>query len=121
MKRFPYFAAALLCLTPQSVQPQPMVEPISPARLPGESPVMARRLVEVQKKAEQELWSEVVDEVQRLLEEAGDELAPLDPQKPSHSVRVRRLCHIRLAALPPSALRLYRSRVDDQAKQWLDQ
>src|SRR5205823_9597495 len=33
----------------------------------------------------------------------------------------RRLCHRRLAALPVEALRTYRTRVDPQAKKWLEQ
>src|SRR5262249_2222161 len=30
-------------------------------------------------------------------------------------------CHLRLAALPPAALRIYRDRVDGRAKKWLEQ
>src|SRR5262249_4461511 len=37
------------------------------------------------------------------------------------SVPARRLCHLRLAALPPDVLGPYRTRVDPQAKKWLDQ
>jgi outer membrane protein assembly factor BamB len=123
MMRLTHLCAALLliALTPELVRPQPMPEALPPAKLPGESAVLARRLGEVQKRAEQEQWPEVVDEYHRLLEEAGDDLAPLDPQQPSHCVPVRRLCHVRLAAMPPAARRLYRARVDDQAKQWLDE
>src|SRR5262249_43032330 len=63
-------------------------------------------------------WAEAIDEYQRILTEAGDDLVPLDPR---HSLRARQLCHLRLAALPPAALRLYRARVDPQAKKWLEQ
>src|SRR5262249_12982456 len=58
---------------------------------------------------------------QRLLDDHGDDLMPLDPQDPQHCVQVRRLCHIHLAALPPAGLKVYRSRVDDQVKKRLDQ
>jgi len=37
------------------------------------------------------------------------------------SVQARKLCHARIAALPAEALRLYRARVDAQARQWLEQ
>ena len=63
-------------------------------------------------------WPETVDEYQRLLDEAGDDLVPLNPH---HSIQARWLCHLRLAALPPAALRLYRDRIDEQAKKWLEQ
>jgi outer membrane protein assembly factor BamB/tetratricopeptide (TPR) repeat protein len=122
MKRLVDIAAGLLLsLIAGPAWSQPLTEALPPAKLPGESAVVARRLVEVQKRAEQEQWPEIVDEYQRLLEEAGDALVPLDPERPTHCVQVRRLCHARLAALPPAARRLYRARVDDQARQWLDQ
>lgn len=112
---------AALALAAPAARAQPMTESFPPAKLPGESAAAARRLAEVQKRVEKEEWAEAVEEYQKLLDEAGDELAALDPQRPQHCVSVRRLCHLRLAALPPAALRLYRARVDDQAKQWLEQ
>jgi cellulose synthase operon protein C len=96
-------------------------ETLPAAKLPGESAPVARRLAEVAKRVAQEQWTEVVDEYQHILEEAGDDLVPLDPQKPSQCIPARRLCHIRLAGLPAAARQLYRGRVDDQAKKWLDQ
>ena len=56
--------------------------------------------------------------------ESGDALVPLpngqdakeQATRPRHCLHARRLCHQRLAALPPEALKLYRSRVDGQAK-----
>ncbi|HXG09303.1 MAG TPA: PQQ-binding-like beta-propeller repeat protein [Gemmataceae bacterium] len=67
-----------------------------------------------------QMWSEAIEEYQRLLDEAGDRLVPAAPgQQPL--LHVRRFCHLRLAALPPEALRLYRNRVDAQARKWLEE
>src|SRR5437868_3241997 len=86
--------------------------------LPGESPSAAQRLESARKLARDRQYAEAVDEYQRLLEEAGDKLAPLSEQQ---FVQVRWLCHLDLAALPPEALRLYRNRVDAQARRWFEQ
>src|SRR5262245_38036214 len=66
------------------------------------------------------MWSEAVEEYQRLLDEVGDRLIPLGPDR-QLCVHVRRLCHQRIAALPAEALRLYRNRVDAQARKWLEE
>ncbi|MCI0462681.1 MAG: PQQ-binding-like beta-propeller repeat protein, partial [Gemmataceae bacterium] len=98
--------------------PAPANEALPRVGLPGEEPRTARRLAGADKRAAQQQWAEAIDEYQRILSEAGDDLVPLDPR---HSLQARQLCHLRLAALPPAALRLYRARVDAQAKKWLDQ
>ncbi len=54
----------------------------------------------------------------QIQEEFGDDLVPLDND---HSISARRLCQLRLAALPPEALRLYRDRVESQARKWFEQ
>ncbi len=89
-------------------------------RLPGESPTTARRLAEAAQRADKQQWAEAVEEYQRILEEAGDDLVPLDPRKRAHCLQARRLCAMQIARHPP-LLRLYRARVDDQAKKWLEQ
>jgi outer membrane protein assembly factor BamB len=61
---------------------------------------------------------EAVEEYHRILEEAGNKLVPLDRQ---HLVRARWLCHLGLSRLPAEGLRLYRSRVDGQARKWFEQ
>src|SRR5215469_17543975 len=86
--------------------------------LPGESPSAAQRLESARKLARDRQYAEAVDEYQRLLEEAGDKLAPVSERQ---FVQVRWLCHLDLAALPPEAVRLYRNRVDAQARKWYDQ
>jgi outer membrane protein assembly factor BamB len=78
-------------------------------------------------------WEQLLDDYLKLLEEVGDALVPpsSDPSSkesgrrgaPGHalatSMQVRRLIHHRIAALPPSILDRYRSRVDAQAKKLL--
>lgn len=84
----------------------------------GESNQLGTRLRNADTRASQKQWSEAIEEYQRLLVESGDELAPVDKR---HVVQARWICQSRLAALPPEALKLYRSRIDPPAKKWLDQ
>lgn len=90
-------------------------------KLPGESKSTARRLAAADKLAADQQWSEAVDEYGHILEEAGDDLVRLDLEDPRHLVQARRLCHLRLSVLPAAALSLYRKRVDEQARKWLEQ
>jgi hypothetical protein len=92
--------------------------------LPGEVRQIAGRLAAAADLARRALWSDALDEYQRLMSEAGDDLVPLTEEGVSacqRSIQVRRLCHLRLAALPPEPLRMYRSRVEVQAEKWLRQ
>jgi len=113
MSRFGYL---LIVLT--TVLASARSEELSRIGLVGEVPRTARRLAAADELAAQEKWADAVDEYQRILTEAGDDLITLDAR---HSLQARRVCHLRLAALPPAALRAYRTRVDSQAKKWLDQ
>ncbi len=62
----------------------------------------------------QQQWAEALEEYQRLIDEEGDNLVPAGPEAgPSRrSVQLRRLCHLRMAAAPHSALAQYQKRVD---------
>src|SRR5260370_19446082 len=93
-------------------------EVLSRISIPGESQRTARRLLAANKLVAEEKWTEAVEDYQRILNEAGDDLVPLTAR---HSLQARWLCHLRLAALPPAALRLYRARLDSRAKKWLAQ
>jgi outer membrane protein assembly factor BamB/tetratricopeptide (TPR) repeat protein len=106
-------------------------EPDSPVLLTGESPSTARRLAAADALVQQGQWAEAVDEYLRILDEAGHDLAPVGKEesdgrlvplerKGTWCVQARQLCHQRLAALPPEALRLYRTRVDGLARKWFD-
>jgi outer membrane protein assembly factor BamB len=100
---------------------QPAKDTIPPAKLTGSSLRAAARLAAAQGKVDRQQWTEAIAEYQAILDESGDELVPLDPKVPNHCVAVRRICHLQLARLPAAAMRLYRLRVDDQAKKRLDQ
>jgi outer membrane protein assembly factor BamB len=107
-----------LALAAQPASAQPGDDGLARIRLPGETQRLARRLADIQKLVEKQQWPEAVEEYQQVLEEAGDELVPISPR---HLIQARRLCHLRIAALPLAGLRVYRARVDDQAKKWLEQ
>jgi outer membrane protein assembly factor BamB len=77
-----------------------------------------KRLAEAETRAADGQWDSAVDAYVHLLADAGDDLVPLDRR---HGIQVRRLCHLRLANLPPAALRLYRQRVDGLARKLLAQ
>jgi outer membrane protein assembly factor BamB len=89
-----------------------------PVEFPGVREGTRRRLAAVDRSVADEQWGAAVEELLRILDEAGDDLVPLDAQ---HSLRARWLCHARLAALPAAGLRLYRERVDGQAHKWWEQ
>jgi outer membrane protein assembly factor BamB/tetratricopeptide (TPR) repeat protein len=86
--------------------------------LSGESRATALRLAEAQKRLDEHHWPEAIEELQAILNSAGDDLVPLSP---THSVQARRVCQVRLAALPPEALRTYRRRYETQARRKLEQ
>jgi outer membrane protein assembly factor BamB len=94
------------------------VEPSARVPLPGESAGTGRRLDAADRLAADKQYAAAADEYVRIIDEAGDDLVAVDAHL---AVPARRLCHLRLAALPPEVLRPYRTRVDPQAKKWLEQ
>ena len=84
----------------------------------GESRAATLRLAEARKRLAEHKWSEAVEELQSILNTAGNELVPIAP---THSVRAGRLCQVQLASLPAEALRLYRQRYENQARKKLEQ
>jgi outer membrane protein assembly factor BamB len=88
------------------------------ASLPGEVANTARRLEAADKLAAQKEWTEAVEEYQRIISEAGDDLVAVSPR---HALAARRLCHCRIAALPAEQLYAYRTRIDAQARKWFEQ
>jgi outer membrane protein assembly factor BamB len=114
MARCPLPAVLLLLL---AAGPLPAAD--SPrASQPGESAATGRRLDAADRLAADKQYPAAAAEYARILEESGDDLVPVGDRL---SVPARRLCHLRLVALPPETLRPYRTRVDPQAKKWLDQ
>ena len=107
---------SLLFLVCLAVAPQTQAQaPAGRITLPGESAGTGRRLAAADQLAAAGQWTEALDEYQHVLDEAGDDLVPLDAR---HSIEARRLCHLRLAAMPAGPLRLYRSR--EKCCRWLD-
>jgi outer membrane protein assembly factor BamB len=109
-----------LGLGADAARPEVGEESLSRIGLAGEAQHIGRRLTHVQKLVDQKQWSEAIDEYQQIIDEAGDELVPINSR---HCVRARWLCHVRLAALmqDPTARRVYRERVDHQAGKWLEE
>jgi outer membrane protein assembly factor BamB/tetratricopeptide (TPR) repeat protein len=89
-------------------------ESLSATVLSGEAPAVARRLEAADKLAGKK-WADALDDYQRILDEAGDALVPLDPRGATRCVRARWLCHLRIARMPAAARRAYRARVDGPA------
>ena len=58
-------------------------------------------------------WPEAIDTLSQVMEQSGSKLIAVTDRR---FVSVRDYCHLQFVLLPPEALRLYRSRVDLQAK-----
>lgn len=90
----------------------------APAVFPGDSKPTASRIAEARKRIDEGKLSEGVEELQQVLDAAGDDLTPVDAGR---SVQARRLCHAVLASLPPAGLELYRQGAEPRAAKWLEQ
>lgn len=86
--------------------------------VPGESMPTQHRLAAADKLAAAGQWAEAVEEYRHILEESGDDLVPLDATRRSY-MPARWLCDARLCALPATALKSYRNRVDQEAARLL--
>ncbi len=63
-------------------------------------------------------WDEAVDILRKLAEKPDDGLMAVSERR---FVGLRDWCQMRLAALPPEALKIYRGRIDSVARQWYEQ
>ena len=86
--------------------------------LSGESRAASLRLAEARKRLDDHKWSEAIEELQTILNSAGNDLVSFGP---NHIIRASRLCQLQLASLPSEALRLYRQRYENQAQKKLQQ
>jgi outer membrane protein assembly factor BamB len=91
--------------------------PAEPAVLRGDSPQTRKRLAEAEAKLVAGKAADAADDLQRVLDEAGDDLVSTDGKQ----FRPARLvAHGLLARLPADALAAYQARVEAPAKQLLD-
>jgi outer membrane protein assembly factor BamB len=63
-------------------------------------------------------WDEAVEILRQLAETSEGKLLAIAPHR---FIGLRDWCQLRLAALPPEALKLYRSRIDPVARRWYEQ
>lgn len=103
---------------------QPPADSRKVAALPGETdeePRTLRRIVrDARRFVQAKRWLDAIEEYQRILDEAGDELVPVSDDR-RHWQPARWLVHADLAKLPPEGLALYRQRVDGPAQKRLEQ
>jgi outer membrane protein assembly factor BamB len=110
------FSFILLCFTvPAWCQPGHGDEGTT---LLGESSRTARRLAAANQLVEQKRWADAIDEYQNILTEGGDDLVRVAPHQ---FLAARRICDLRLAAMPAEARQIYSRRVDRQAENLLTQ
>jgi len=88
-----------------------------PANLRGESAQTRKRLSEAEQKLDAGETAQAIEALQRILDEAGDDLVTLDGK---HYLPASRFAHQLLARLPDAALRLYQDRIDDAARKLLE-
>jgi outer membrane protein assembly factor BamB len=92
-------------------------QPADGAALRGDSPPTRKRLAEAEARLVGGKGLDAADELQRLLDEAGDDWVSLDGRQFRPA---RWVAHQLLAKLPPDALKAYQARVDAPARKLLD-
>lgn len=107
--------ALLFAALPANAQPPAAPEP---AALRGESAQTRKRLVEIKQKMAAGKHADAADDLQRVLDESGDDLILVAP---NHARPARWEAHRLLATLPPDVLKAYQDRVDQPAKKLLAQ
>jgi outer membrane protein assembly factor BamB len=76
------------------------------------------RLERVKACLKEHQWDEAVETLRQVAENAEGKLLEIAP---GHFVNLSDACQRKLAALPPEALKLYRSRVDPVARKWYEE
>jgi len=87
-------------------------------RVDEPDPMVRTHLERVRVNIAEKQWDEAIEGLRQLMENHGERLLRLDPQR---FVPLRDFGHIQLADLPPEGLALYRGRVDAQAERWLNE
>lgn len=109
-------AYLVVLLTTSLAFGQPVGDPVA---LRGQSDQTAKRLQETQRKLLDGKAAEALEQLQRVLDEAGDDLVPTDAARTQFRP-ARQIVQRMLTQLPPDVLRTYRDRVDAPAKKLLD-
>jgi outer membrane protein assembly factor BamB len=111
-------ALVLVLLGPPAAAQFPPTPPgPDAATVRGESTQTRKRLTEIEQLIAAGKTADVADELQRLLDEAGDDLVSVDGRL---YVPARRYVHRFLARLPAAVLAVYRDRIDEPARKLLD-
>ncbi|WP_422926064.1 PQQ-binding-like beta-propeller repeat protein [Singulisphaera sp. PoT] len=120
---------ALSCPFPSQAQPQPPPRTVTKF-YPDFSDTADALLRNAASHARDRQWAEAIDIYQRVIQQFGEKVARLPKEEaeeeraPGESVLyvdLRNFCQRRIAALPPEARAIYRSRVDAQAERWYQQ
>jgi outer membrane protein assembly factor BamB len=88
-----------------------------PANLRGDSGQTRKRLAEAREKLEKGHAADAVDALQRVLDDAGDDLVAIDAKQFRPA---RWVAHQYLARLPADTLKGYQDRIDEPARKLLD-
>jgi len=97
--------------------PAPGQQPPEPANLRGDSAQTRKRVAEAEQKLLAGKTADATDDLQRVLDEAGDDLITVDSKQYRPA---RWVAHQILAKLPADALKGYRDRIDEPARKLLD-
>lgn len=108
---------ALLTASAARAQPGSSSGP-DPATLRGDSTQTRKRLAEAEQKLIGGKAADAADDLQRLIDESGDDLITLDGKEYRSA---RWVAHALLAQLPPDVRKAYQDRIDQPAKKLLAQ
>ncbi len=116
MSRVVGFATAVVLLLAACAEAGPPA--LEPATLRGESSQTRKRLAEVEQKLLSGKAADAADDLQRILDESGDDLVTLGE---GEFRAARWVAHSLLARLPLETLKTYQDRIDQPARKLLDE
>lgn len=115
LKRFSVWLVLFCCSSSLVAQKKPQW-----TRLMGESSNTAKRLEEARKWIEQSQWQKAIEQIETIFSSSGQDLVYL-PGSSRHCVNARWLGQVHLSFMAKEGLKLYRQRVEPQARQLLQQ